>query len=179
MKMNYEKKDLSQLVQLSSNQIDAIARVTGQIFYAGYLPVVGRYLSHGKTDQGWLRLSTQTEFYNELRQLKNEAGIKISMERYLSGNEVGKVIRLRIGTACSGPVLSYEPGRGWANLYSRGNYKTDYANGGNWASDHRRTYPTMREALLDRDYLVTGIDYHQKCPILSQEMFGKLWTIGN
>lgn len=177
--MSYDKKSLQQLVTLSKEQIKAVAEITGQIFYTGYLPVVGRYLSHGKIDQGRLRVSTQTEFYCSLRLLDNNAGIKISLERLLTGDETGKVIRMRIGTTCSGPVLSYEPGRGWVNLYSHGNYKTDYANGGNWASDHKRTYPTMREALLDRDYLVGGIDYHKTCAVLSQDMFDKLWTIGN
>jgi hypothetical protein len=179
--MNYDKKSLQQLTTLSKEQIQAIAEITGQIFYPGYLPVLGRYISHGRLDHGRLRVTTKTEFCTQYRMLDNQAGIKIGLERYMSGYEIGKVIRLRVGTVCTGPVLSYEPSRGWCNLYSHGNYATDYCNGGNWSADSREVYPTMREALLGRDYMVTGFCVGDKYPSskIPKEIFDELYAIGN
>ena len=179
--MSYNKKNLKELVTLSKAQIQAIAQATGQIFYSGYLPVVGRYISHGRLNEGRLRVTTQTEFCRQYSVLDNPGGIKIGLERYMSGDNIGRVIRLRIGTVGTGPVMSYEPDRGWCNLYSHGNYNSDYCNGGNWSANARETYPTMREALLGRDHLVTGINVAAKYPSskIPQEIFEKLWEIGN
>ena len=176
-KMKYNKE----LVTLSKAQVQAIAQATGQIFYPGYLPVVGRYISHGRLNEGRLRVTTQYEFASEYRHLDNPTGIKIGLERYMSGDDIGKVIMLRIGTVDTGPVLSYGPGRGWCNLYSHGNYGRDYCNDGNWSANSRETYPTMREALLGRDYLVAGINVGSKYPSskIPQEVFDKLYAIGN
>ena len=165
---------------MTPDQIDAIAAVTGQTFYQGYLPIVGRYLTHGWIDDtDRTRLHRTATEYNDHLLDDNDSGIKIVLTRYTDGPEAGRCYRLQIGHRDAGPVLSYEPDRGWCNLYGHQNHKSDYACGGNWSADNRRTYPTMREALLDRDYDVRGIKMAAAKAATTQQIHDQLWAIGN
>lgn len=62
-----------------------------------------------------------------------------------------RFIRIYIGTKWHGPVLNYAEG-GWCNLYSKGNYGKKFAHGGNWSADNKKRFPTIAEALKNRDY---------------------------
>ena len=171
---------LAKMVTMTGEQLEAVASVTEQLFYQGYLPLVGRYLTHGYIDDtGSRRLhKTAVEFYSHLLD-DNDTGIKIVLTRYVDGPESGRCYRLQIGHRVAGPMLSYEPDRGWCNLYGHQNHNKDYACGGNWSSDHRQVYPTMREALIGRDYVCRGITMTTAKYATTQDVYDLLWAIGN
>jgi len=82
--------------------------------------------------------------------------IGIAYETVASGDRAGEIVRIYVGSKWHGPLLSWSEGRGWVNLYSKGNYGNNYTHGGTWASDPKRCHETMMDALKDRDYTVAG-----------------------
>ena len=180
MKNTYSAASLTKMVTMTGEQVEAVASVTGQLFYQGYLPIVGRYLTHGWTDEkGNHRLhKTAVEFNGDLLD-DNDTGINIVLTRYADGPEAGRCYRLQIGHRVAGPMLSYEPDRGWCNLYGHQNHGKNYACDGNWSSDHKQTYPTMRAALIGRDYVCTGITMTAAKAATTQDVYDMLWAISN
>ena len=103
-------------------------------------------------------------------------GVEVAFESYVDGERAGTIFCIYIGTKWHGPVLSWRDGC-WTNLYSNGNYGKNFVCGGTWSSSSHsgpgsRCFPTIENALTDRDYLVGSI----KCK--SWEKFpGELLTL--
>lgn len=92
-------------------------------------------------------------------------GIRGDMERVAAGeHEEGRIVRVRIGTRRHGPVLSWDAA-GWANLYSRGGFGTQWASGGHWSSGSAR-YSTISAALNSRTYIVGGLKIDEPAGLL-------------
>jgi len=60
-----------------------------------------------------------------------------------------RLVRIYIGVQGIGPILSWNRD-GWRNLYPRGNHGGNAASGGNWASNARRVWRSMGEAVAQR-----------------------------
>lgn len=130
-------------LELNDDQLALVAAITGQNISIGHAPLIGKYINIGGK-----RTCTANPSHKEL---------DIRYECQTSGENEGKITRIYIGSEIHGPMLSWDCDAGWRNLYGHGNHGKNGACGGNWSSESRRTYPTMMDAINDRDFMVTGL----------------------
>ena len=133
----------SQLLSLDSSTLSFYAYFSGKEIKEGHAPLIGRYLV----------IDGQRIINNEPHHPDLVFAYEWSQDQEL--------ICIYIGSAIHGPLLSWGNNQGWRNLYGHGNHGKNGARGGRWSSSALRTYPTIKAAIAERDYLVGGVSMHR------------------
>lgn len=132
-----------QLLSLDSSALSFYAYFSGKEIKEGRAPLIGRYL----IIEGQRTISTEPHHPDPV------FAYEWSQEQEL--------ICIYVGSVIHGPLLSWRIDQGWRNLYGHGNHGKKRACGGRWSSSALRTYPTIKAAIAERDYLVWGFSMHR------------------
>ena len=129
----------AQLLSLDSAKLSFYAYFSRAEIKEGYAPLIGRYL-----------------IINGRRVINAEPCHPDLVFAYEWSQEQ-ELVCIYVGSAIHGPLLSWRVDQGWRNLYGHGNHGKNGACGGRWSSSAHRTYPTIKAAIAERDYLVGGV----------------------
>jgi hypothetical protein len=116
----YKEIKKTELLDMSAGQLSLYSTITGAVIGEGHTPLTGRYITIDGTRQ--------------MERVPKDGLFAIDYEQY----DTGQIIRIRIGTEYHGPLLGWDDGYGWRNLYSQGNYGKNYASGGRWSAGRGR-----------------------------------------
>lgn len=129
---------------LTLDQLTLLAFTTGDTIGVGKTPITGTYVVRNGTR------TSQREPTSDLFEIDYEQRV-----------ETLEITRIRIGTKYHGPLLSWEDGLGWRNLYGKGDHGKNAASGGTWSASAKFVYSTIKDALYDRDYIVGSKPNHR------------------
>lgn len=152
------KADNQTLLTTNEEILSTLSRLTGKKISRGYAPLVGTYM--------------EIDGERICEKDPKHANLVFAYE----WSERGELICIYIGSAIHGPLMSWRPDA-WSNLYGHGNHGKNGACGGNWSSSSRRTYPTMKDALRNRDYKVNGVTMHRSRLIEGPELIESLQQV--
>lgn len=128
-----------QLLSLDSSALSFYACFSGKEIKEGHAPLIGRYL----VIDGQRTINTEP----------HHPDLVFAYE----WSQDQELVCLYVGSSIHGPLLSWRVDQGWRNLYGHGNHGKNGACGGRWSSPALRTYPTVKAAVAERDYLVGGV----------------------